>query len=307
MLTQRLENGESNGILTSPSIVALGNFDGVHIGHQELIKEIISSEYLGIVYTFYEHPINIITGKRSVRAINTRTEKESIFETLGTDLLFYEDFERVRNMTPEEFVEEMLVRTFHAKKVVCGFNYRFGKGNIGDTALLGKILSDYGISLKVVPEVKLHDKTVSSSAIREALALGNITVANEMLGRPYFVKGNVKHGKSLGHVLGFPTVNLDLEEGREIPKYGVYFGKCTLFDKTYPVAISIGVRPTVENVLKPRLEAHIIGFEGDLYGKEIKIEFIEKIREEVKFNSVQDLQRQLCLDVEFCKKCFCER
>ena len=138
--------------------------------------------------------------------------------------------------------------------------------------------------------------------------MGNMTEANEMLGRPYFVKGKVGHGKSLGHVLGFPTVNLDFEEEREIPKHGVYFGECTLHGKTYPVAASIGVRPTVEKgETKPRLEAHIIGFEGDLYGKEIKIEFIEKIRDEVKFDSVEDLKKQLSLDVGFCKKRFYER
>lgn len=307
MLTQRIKNGEINGIVTSPSIVALGNFDGVHIGHQEIIKELISSEYLGIVYNFYEHPVNIIGGKGSVRVINTRAEKELLLESLGVDLLFYDDFKRVRNMTPKEFVEEMLVRTFQAKKVVCGFNYRFGKENMGDINLLEKLLLGYDIPLKIVPEVKYEGTTVSSSAIREVLISGNITQANKMLGRAYFVKGTVKHGKALGRVFGFPTVNLNFEEGKEIPKNGVYFGKCMLQGITYPVAVSIGVRPTVENVFEPRLEANIIGFDGDLYGKEIKIDFIERIRDEVKFDSVDSLKKQIALDVEFCKKRFYER
>ncbi len=291
----------------APLAVVLGNFDGVHVGHTKLICELKKTEYKTVVYTFSEHPLNVIRGKGTVRTINTATEKAEIIERLGVHTLLFENFEAVRNMSPFEFAEEILVKNLHAKYVACGFNYRFGKGNEGDVNLLGTLLSKHGVDLFVLPEVKVNGKTVSSSAIREALLEGKMTEANEMLGRPYFVKGKVKHGKSLGHVLGFPTVNLDLDEEREIPKYGVYFGQCTLIDKTYPVAISIGVRPTVENVLEPRLEAHIIGFEGDLYGKEIKIEFIDKIRDEVKFDSVDHLKNQLALDVEFCKKHFCER
>ena len=287
--------------------IALGNFDGVHLGHTRLISELKKTEYKTAVYTFSDHPINVIRGEGRVKTINTSSEKADIIENLGIDLLLFESFEAVRNMTPPEFVDEILIKKLHAKVVFCGFNYRFGKGGEGDADLLRSLLSDRGAELFVIPEVKVNGRTVSSTAIREELLRGNITEANKMLGRHYFVKGTVKHGKALGKTIGFPTVNLDLDEEREIPKYGVYFGQCTLFDKTYPVAASIGVRPTVEKVLLPRLEAHLIGFEGDLYGKEVKIEFIEKIRDEVKFDTVEDLKKQLAIDVELCRKRFSER
>ncbi len=306
MLTKRIENGEMNGIVTSPSVVALGNFDGVHIGHRELIKEVISSEYLGIVYTFYDHPVNIIRGKASVRVINTRAEKESLLEALGVDLLFYEDFERVRNMTPEEFVEEMLVRTFQAKKVVCGFNYRFGKGNTGDTALLGKLLSGYGIPLKVVPEVQYEGTTVSSSEIRKALSDGEVGRAEKMLGARYFISSAVRHGKALGRSLGFPTVNLLLEEDRCPLRFGVYFAELFVDGKAYPSAVNVGVRPTVDEAEVPTVEAHIIDFEGDLYGKNVRVEFVKRLRDEKRFSSLDELKIQVKKDTEECKRLFLE-
>lgn len=306
MLTKRIEKGETNGVVTSDSIVALGNFDGVHIGHRELISELISPEYLGIVYTFYDHPLNVINGKGSVRVINTRAEKESILESLGVNVLFYEDFERVREMTPEEFVEEMLVDTFHARRVVCGFNYRFGKGNVGDAALLEKILLKYGIELTVIPAVYYGGIPVSSSEIRKALSDGDVERAGEMLGARYFISSTVRHGKALGRSLGFPTVNLLLEEDRCSLRFGVYAAELLVDGKAYPSAVNVGLRPTVEEVKEPTVEAHIIDFDGDLYGKNVRVEFVKRLRDEKRFSSLDELKIQVKKDTEECKRLFLE-
>lgn len=287
--------------------VALGNFDGVHIGHQKLIKALTGFGYPSLVYTFYEHPLNVIKGDVSVRAINTRAEKEDVIESLGVDALVFEDFSAVRDMTPEEFVDSILINRFSAKEVVCGFNYRFGKKNAGDVTTLKKLLSNYGVNLTVIDEVTLDGTSVSSSEIRGALLEGDVEKANKMLGNPYFLKSKVKHGKALGRTLGFPTVNLDFEEGRVVPAYGVYVARFTFENEIFPAIANVGVRPTVDSDRKPTLEAHVIGFNGDLYEKEVKVELLRKLRDEKRFSDVNELKEQVFRDIENAKNYFQER
>ena len=293
-----------HGFISSTSTaVALGNFDGVHLGHTALINKLVSFGIPSLVYTFYEHPLNFFKGEGSVKVINTHSEKESIFEALGVDILFYEDFLRVKDMTPKEFVKNILIDTLHAKEVVCGFNYRFGKGNTGDAKLLRTLLLEHSVKLTVVDEIKLDNVSVSSSEIRKNLLVGDIQKVNKMLGRSYFVKSCVKHGKALGRTLGFPTINLEFEEKRLVPSYGVYIAQCN----NYPAVVNVGVRPTVDREGEPTLEAHIIGFDGDLYGKEVKVEFLKKLRNEKKFENIEELKKQVLSDIESCKKYFLER
>lgn len=287
--------------------VALGNFDGVHIGHQKLIKALTGFGYPSLVYTFYEHPLNVIKGDVSVRIINTRAEKEDVIESLGVDALVFEDFSAVRDMTPEEFVDSILINRFSAKEVVCGFNYRFGKKNAGDVTTLKKLLSNYGVNLTVIDEVTLDGTSVSSSEIRGSLLEGDVEKANKMLGNPYFLKSKVKHGKALGRTLGFPTVNLDFEEGRVVPAYGVYVARFTFENEIFPAIANVGVRPTVDIDRRPTLEAHVIGFNGDLYEKEVKVELLRKLRDEKRFSDVNELKEQVFRDIENAKNYFQER
>ncbi|MBQ7897978.1 MAG: bifunctional riboflavin kinase/FAD synthetase [Clostridia bacterium] len=287
--------------------VALGNFDGVHIGHTKLINAMTSFGLPTLVYTFYDHPLNVIKGEGTVRVINTRAEKESILIDLGVDALVFEDFSSVRDMSPSDFVDKILINKLSAKEVVCGFNYRFGKKNAGDTVLLKQLLSARGVGLTVIDEVTLDGVGVSSSAVRSALLNSDMERAGEMLGRPYFLKSSVKHGKALGRTLGFPTVNLDFEEGRVVPAYGVYVSRFSFENKSFPAIANVGVRPTVDTDVRPMLEAHVIDFEGDLYGKEVKVELLRKLRDEKKFSDVNELKVQVFKDIETAKKYFQER
>lgn len=290
-----------------PSAVALGNFDGVHLGHRRLIDELVSSRLDKTVYTFFDHPLNFLKGEGSVRVINTRCEKENIFEELGVDTLFYEDFERVRDYTPEKFVSEILVGTLNAKEVVCGENYRFGKGNFGNVDTLRSLLASYGVKLSVIPTVFCDGVQVSSSLIRREIEEGNVERAKKLLGRYYFISSTVVHGKALGRNLGFPTVNLELLENRCTLKYGVYYAKINIGGSCYPSAVNVGVRPTVDLDEKVNAEAHIIGFDGDLYGEKVRVEFVKRLRDEMKFSNLDELKGQIKKDTEECKRLFWER
>lgn len=294
-----------NSRIKEPTAVALGNFDGVHLGHTALIERLIESKYKKLVYTFSSHPVNVINGEGSLNVINTSEEKKLIFEELGVDAIYLEDFERVRNLSPENFVKKVLIDTLSAKEVVCGFNYRFGNKGEGDVEALKGLLSGYDVKLSVLPSVKYLGDVVSSSIIRERLLKGDIEGANKMLGRAYFVYSIVLHGKTLGRSLGFPTINLALEENRVLPEFGVYVGRVPLDGVTYPAVVNVGIRPTVHSSEEaPVLEAHIVGFKGDLYGRKVKVELLSRLRDEIKFATLNELKKQVEKDIEECKKYF---
>lgn len=291
-----------------PSAVALGNFDGVHKGHTKILNALSNSCYNKVVYTFFEHPLNLLKGKGSVKVINTRDEKISIMENLGVDTVIFDDFLKVKDMSPQEFVEKILVGTLNAKEVFCGYNFRFGVNAEGDTNTLIELCKNYSISVFITEITQVDNNPVSSSQIRECIFEGNVEKAEKLLGRYFFVKSTVRHGKAFGRTLGFPTVNLDFEEDRAVLSYGVYLGRVSLCGKTFPAVVNIGLRPTVEvNATSAKIEAHIIGFEGDLYGESIAVEFIKKIRSEKKFDSLNELKEQVLKDIEYSKNYFHER
>ncbi len=291
-----------------PFAVALGNFDGVHKGHTKIINALSNSLYHKVVYTFFEHPLNILKGKGSVKVINTREEKISVMENLGVDTVIFDDFLKVKDMSPKEFVEEILVKTLNAKEVYCGYNFRFGVNAEGDTNTLVELCKKHSISVNITEMTEVDSKPVSSSQIRESLFKGDLEEAEKLLGRKFFIKSTVRHGKALGRTLGFPTVNLDFEEDRAVLSYGVYLAKVLLNDRTFPAVVNIGLRPTAEmNAETPKIEAHIIGFEGDLYGESITLEFIKKLRDEKKFDSLEELKEQVEKDIEYSKNYFHER
>jgi len=289
-----------------PTAVALGNFDGVHIGHARLIATLKSFGLESVVYTFKKHPQNVIFGEGSVLTVNTNFEKAKILDSLGIDTLVFDDFTRVRNMSPAEFVDDVIVGTLSAKAVVCGYNYRFGKGGEGDAKLLSHLLEEKGIHLTVIDEVTLDGVPVSSTAVRQALARGDMESAARLLGRPYFIDSTVVHGKALGRQLGFPTVNETFESGRFVLPYGVYFARCIIDGKKqFRAVVNVGVRPTVNSTDKvPTVEAHIIDFSGDLYGMDVRVEFMKKCRDEQKFDSLDALKAQIEKDIKNCREYF---
>ena len=292
--------------VSNASYVALGNFDGVHLGHTRLIETLVSKGHPAVIYTFEKHPMNEILGEGTVLSINTNKEKADIFASMNVDCTVFADFNTVRDMTPEDFVERVLIRSLSAKAVVCGYNYRFGKNGSGDTTLLKKLLNDRGVSLTVVDEVTLDGMEVSSTAVRNTLLAGDMERATELLGRPYFMDSTVVHGKALGRQLGFPTINETFDNGRLILPYGVYFAKCKVKGgDTYIAVVNVGIRPTVNSTDKiPTAEAHIIDFNDDLYGSDVRIEFYKKCRDERKFASLDELTEQIRRDISACKEYF---
>ncbi len=288
------------------SAVALGNFDGVHVGHTKLVDKLLSFGLPSAVYTFEEHPVNVIKGEGTVLSINTNYEKSSIFDSLGVDILIFDDFSDIRDMTPEVFVKTVLIDKLHAKEVVCGFNYRFGKNGEGNPQRLGQLLEKYGSRLTVINEVKLDAVSVSSTRVRNALENGDVELANRLLGRRFFIDSTVVHGCALGRQMGFPTVNVSFERGRLVLPYGVYLVKCIVDNNESHVAVvNVGVRPTVNTTdLIPTVEAHLIDYSGDLYGHRVRIEFYKKLRGEVKFESLEKLKEQIAKDIQSCREYF---
>lgn len=289
--------------------MALGNFDGIHAGHRELIKVLTSFGLPSVVYTFEEHPLNCIFGKGSVLSINTNSEKAEVFDSLGVDFTVFADFDEVRDMSPETFVDEVLINRLSACEVVCGYNYRFGKNGSGDADLLSRLLKERGSRLTVVSEVSVDGAPVSSTEVRRALLEGDMERAERLLGRPFFMNSTVVHGKALGRQMGFPTINETFDEGRLILPYGVYFARCVVKGgESHIAVVNVGIRPTVNSTdPTPTVEAHIIDFEGDLYGRDVRVEFIKKHRDERKFANLDGLREQISSDITECKGFFQER
>lgn len=281
------------------SYVALGSFDGLHSGHLSLVNKIIelANENKGksIVYTFKNHPRTLIKGATPPKLLIDNESKEEILEALGVDLIYFEEFnEEYMKLTPEGFIK-YLCEKFKVKGIVVGFNYRFGYKNVGNIEMLKELSTKYGYELYVMEPCNYEDEVISSTRIRNELLSGNVDKAMKMLNRPYCIKGKVVHGKKLGRAIGFPTANLDYSKEALIPKKGVYYTNVQWQGKIYKGITSVGNNPTV-NGDKLTIETYILDFNNDLYGHNIKVYFIKKIRDEKKFNSIDDLVIQLKKD-----------
>ena len=284
------------------SYVALGSFDGLHSGHLSLVNKIIelANENKGrsIVYTFKNHPRTLIKGATPPKLLMDNESKEEILEALGVDLIYFEEFnEEYMKLTPEGFIK-YLCEKFKVKGIVVGFNYRFGYKNIGNIEMLKELSTKYGYELYVMEPCNYENEVISSTRIRNELFNGNVDKAMKMLNRPYIIKGKVVHGKKLGRTIGFPTANLDYSKEILIPSKGVYYTNVEWQGKIYKGITSVGNNPTV-NGNKLTIETYILDFNNDLYGHNIKVYFIKKIRDEKKFNSIDDLVIQLKKDKDY--------
>ena len=287
-------------IKQNKNIVILGNFDGVHKGHQIILKKSVNKakeeNLKSIVYTFNEYPKNKQT------KITTCSEKAYLLNENGIDYLYLEQFEKVRNYTPKEFVEKVLVDTLNAKEVYCGFNFTFGKEKSGDVSILEKLLKEKNIKLNVQEPVRDENKEIiSSTRVRNYIKEGNFEKVRELLGHNFIILGEVIYGKQLGRVIGFPTANLKFEN-KIYPEFGVYGVKIHIQgdEKIYNGVMNIGRNPTVDvGVLS--VETNIFDFNEDIYGKIILIEVLENIRYEKKFSSVDKLKEQIGKDASYWK------
>lgn len=283
---------------------AIGNFDGVHAGHQKLLS--LAAEKHGditksAVFTFSVPTSRI---KNGTSLLTSPEERYPIFRELGIDLLILAEFEDIASLSHERFAEDVLFRQFHVRRVLCGFNFRYGKSALGNAQTLKDTLAALGGTVDIVPPYKIDGHTVSSSEIREALSVGNVRRAHRMLTRPYFVTAEVVHGKQLGRKLGFPTANQCFPSNRLVPKFGVYAVRVRTDTGVYFGVANVGVRPTVEHTVRANCEVYLLDFDGDLYGKNVTTEFLEFLRPERHFSDVNTLKSAVYNDIHAAKQYF---
>jgi len=295
-------------------VVALGNFDGVHRGHQRIIQAALESAHprrgQAIAYTFRPHPQKVLRPQTPIELLTTYDEKLSLLAELGVDLIVEEPFvSSFFNFTPAEFFTEVLQNTLHAEGIVVGYDFSFGKGRQGHLDLLSAFCHNAGIQLTIIPPQETDHEVISSSKIRTYLAEGNIERANQLLGRPFSYEGNVIHGDQRGRKIGFPTANLAVPENKIVLPFGVYATTARIGDQSYKSITNIGIRPTFQAATSqserspaPLVETHLLETSSnpehlDLYGKTLKVNFHSRIRPEMKFSSVEELKAQIKQDI----------
>lgn len=291
---------------TDKTVVALGFFDGLHIGHRALLdKTTLEARARGLcpaVFTFADGPSFKGGGLR----LFDEQERFSLLGSAKIERVYVADFPSLAPLSPEDFVRHVLIERLHAAAVVCGFNYRFGAKAAGDVTLLAELLATHGVPLFPIEEMSLREKTVSTTAIKAALSAGDVGLANAMLGRPYSLSGVVAHGKSLGRRIGIPTANIDFPDRAFAPRRGVYAVSCQLEEggRAYPGVANVGVRPTVEKTERENCEVHLFEEVGELYGTRLIVRFHSYIRDEMGFPDLSALTSRIALDKQIAKEFF---
>ena len=300
IVTKNLKNAKSK----EPSILTLGTFDGVHQGHKKIIKQLINesrkNNLRSFILTFFPHPRNVLKSNSEVKSISTLEEKTEIFSKLGVQELIIQDFDKsFSSMTAGEFIE-LLVNNLNLKKIIVGFNHKFGKNRSADINVLKSYSFKYNFEVIEIKAFEIKDLEISSTRIRNSIDNGNIERCNSFLGYNFNVLGKVIKGKSIGKSIGFPTANLDIIVNYKIlPKNGVYLVKSTVEKKELYGMMNIGFNPTF-GMNKKTIEVHFFNYNNDLYNKEIKVELLKFIRDEIKFETIEKLQTQLNSDREKC-------
>ena len=283
--------------------ITIGTFDGVHIGHRKILQRLINSakelDLRSTVLTFFPHPRMVLQKDSDIKLLNTLEEKKQILEEMGLDYLIVHPFTmEFSRLSATEFVRDILVNELKAKKIVIGYDHRFGRNrnaNINDLMAFGGTLD---FEVEEIPAQLIDDVSVSSTKIRKALEEGDIKTANEYLGYNYLLTGTIKKGRGLGKQIDFPTANLHIEEPYKlIPKNGVYVVKAKYNGKLVHGMMNIGFNPTVDGKNRHK-EIHFFDFNEDLYDKKIQVEMLDRIRDEIKFDSVEALREQLQKDKE---------
>jgi riboflavin kinase/FMN adenylyltransferase len=295
-----LQNEDARQFHTVGTAVALGKFDGIHLGHQLLIDGLIREKQKGrqaVVFTFGSNPNAVLRGG-SQKSIYTAKEKAMYFSRLGIDILLEYPFTKeFASIAPEEFVVSVLVHQLGVRSVYVGEDFRFGRGRQGNVGLLRMLGEQYHFEVNTIPKKTLHGKPISSTTIRDMLE-SHFSVANEMLGHPYFIYEPVVHGKHLGHTIGYPTINQNIPQEKLIPAYGVYASRVAVDGYYYQAISNLGKKPTVGETHSVGLETHILDYNGNLYGRELQTELLYFLRPEERFASVEALKEQIGNDIE---------
>lgn len=298
--TSTMEFDDHNSSPRCGCAIAIGNFDGFHLGHRKIIDTLIAiaqeKGLISMILTFSPNPR--VYFKRESYLIHTDTQKRRILENTSVDRVCIIDFERVVNMTDEDFLTDILIDRFFMKHIVMGENFRFGRGRVGDIMFLKDVSVRYGFEFTVVPPVHLDNVRISSTVIRGLLVDGQIEQANRMLGRDYFIEGVVMEGDRRGRELGYPTINVNT--GNTLLPEGVFQTLVEIDEQMYPSISYIGFRPTFQGKEK-KVESHIFNFTHRIYGKMVRIHFQEKLRGDMTFNSRTQLIQQIKKDIEHLK------
>jgi riboflavin kinase/FMN adenylyltransferase len=282
-------------------VVSLGNFDGVHIGHQAILRRLVQESFnrqgTNLVLTFYPHPLVVLRPNQPFSLICSMREKLSLFSELGVAKVFLQRFtSSFARLSPEEFVKSYLVETIGAEKVIVGHNVSFGRNRAGNADFLRQLGKTYGFDVEIIGPIQTNGQDVSSSAVRVSLGAGDLRTVTRFLGRLYTVRGRVVKGFQRGRTIGFPTANLRPRSNLLLPN-GVYAVMVDVNGKEIPGVANIGVNPTF-GLEKKTLEAHLFDFSEDLYGQRVSVGFVERLREEQKFPSVEELVKQIQEDAE---------
>ncbi len=286
---------------TKKTILTLGTFDGVHIGHKKILERITQNtengRYESLVLTFFPHPRMVLQEKSEIKLLNTIAEKTKLLEATGIENLIIHPFdESFSRLTAEEFVHSILVDQFHIQKIIIGHDHRFGRNRTANIDNLIAYGAEYGFEVEQISAQEIQDVSVSSTKIRKALTDGKMDLANEYLGYDYFLSGKIVKGKQLGRTIGFPTANIEIEEDYKlIPKTGVYAVKALIDQKEVFGMMNIGFNPTV-NGQKQTIEVNLFDFDADIYDKKIEVSLLHFLREEQKFGSIDLLKEQLNQD-----------
>lgn len=280
--------------------ITLGKFDGIHRGHQLLLKKILSQKAKGltsVMFTFSSHPHNVLLHK-DIKLIYTVDEKRVLLEKWGIDVLISYPFtEETVSIEAYDFVKDILIDQLDGKMIVVGKDFRFGHNREGDINLLKKLSREFDFELVVYDKFAIKNLTVSSTLIKTAISDGNLEYANHLLGSPYMVVGKVKHGRKIGRTLGFPTINIIPIARKLLPPNGVYVSNTNINGRMYPGLTNIGQNPTVGETKQKQVETFLFDFKGDLYDKTICVQILSMLRPEYKFDNIDLLKEQINKDI----------
>lgn len=293
--------------IESPTIVTIGTFDGVHLGHQKILdrlKELkLQTGLKTVVFTFEPHPRSVLFPLQTdLKLITLVDEKLELLKKYGVDVTVVYPFDRnFSEIEARQYIEEILVKNLRVKYLVIGYDHRFGKNRSGDINLLKQFAGDYNYQVEEISAMDIDDIAISSSKIRHALEAGDVELASSFLGHHFFINGQVIHGKKLGRQIGFPTANLKIASGEKIiPKKGVYFVEVIIEDRNLFGMMNIGTNPTTDQDDTLKLEVNIFDFDEDIYNKNIRVNFIKYLRDEEKFTNLDVLIEHLNKDKENC-------
>lgn len=297
----RIFNSINDFTTSKKTIVTLGTFDGVHVGHKAILDKICKAaqqeDLESVILTFFPHPRLIVSNNYDIKLLNTMEEKSILLEKNGIQNFIIHPFDKTfSELSPREFVTQVLVEKLNIQKIIIGHDHKFGKNRAADFNDLINFGKEFGFEVEEISAQQINDVSVSSTKIRNSLLEGNISLANAYLGYPYVVTGNVVTGNQLGRTIGFPTANIEIpEDYKLIPKNGVYIVTAYVNNQTFSGMMNIGVKPTLgENKLS--VEAHLLNFDKDIYNQKIQINILERLRDEQKFDSFDALKSQLEVD-----------